>query len=69
MRQLVDVLKHQETLLDLYPVFLRNQVFKKQYPRWESKFSTLTEIDESEIELEGVTQIVDFTTVVHSLDS
>ena len=49
------ILQHQETLIDFYPVFMRNQVYKKQHPKWESNFSVLTEIDEAELELEGVT--------------
>ena len=44
-------------------------MLKKQYPRWESKFQTLQEVDESELELEGVTQVIDFTEVAHSIEN
>ena len=48
---------------------MRNQVFKKQHPKWESNFSVLTEIDEVELELEGVTKVLDFTNTVYSVES
>ena len=60
-------LQHRETLIDLYPVFMRNQAFKKQHPKWESNFSVLTEIDEVELELQGVTNVIDFTSTVFSV--
>ena len=47
---------------------MRNQVYKKQHPKWESNFSVLGEIDEAELELEGVTSVIDFTSVVHSVE-
>ena len=48
---------------------MRNQVYKKQHPKWESNFSAFTEIDETEIELEGVTNVVDFTSTVFSVEN
>ena len=47
---------------------MRNQVYKKQHPKWEQNFSVLTEIDEIEIELVGVTKVIDFTRTVFSVD-
>ena len=47
---------------------MRNQVYKKQHPKWESNFSVLTEIDETELELEGVTNVVDFTSTVFAVE-
>ena len=46
---------------------MRNQVYKKQHPKWESNFSVLTEIDEAELELEGVTEVIDFTSTIFSV--
>lgn len=66
--QLNELIEHQETLLDIYPLFMRNQAFKKNFPRHESKFPVLTEVDESELELTGVTQIIDFTSTVLSIE-
>ena len=68
VEKIEQILKHQETLIDYYPVFMRNQVYKKQHPKWESNFSALKEIDETEIELEGVTNVVDFTRTIFSVD-
>lgn len=69
--QLESILKHQEVLLDLVPVFVRTQVTKKQYPKWESKFPMmmLSEVNEAEVELMGVDSIVDFTNCVYSVAS
>ena len=55
-------------MIDYYPIFMRNQVYKKQHPKWEQNFSVLTEIDEIEIELVGVTKVIDFTRTVFSVD-
>lgn len=68
VEKIEQILKHQDTLIEYYPVFMRNQVYKKQHPKWESNFSALTEIDEIEMELEGVTNVVDFTRTVFSVD-
>ena len=47
---------------------MRNQLYKKQHPKWESNFQALTEIDEIVIELAGVTNVIDFTKNVFSVD-
>jgi hypothetical protein len=54
-------------LLDLVPVFVRTQVTKKQYPKWESKFPMmmLSEVNEAEVELQNADSIVDFTNSVY----
>ena len=67
MAKIEEILQHQASLIDFYPVFMRNQVYKKQHPKWESNFSVLTEIDEAELELEGVTNVIDFTSTVYSV--
>ncbi len=58
-------------LLDLVPVFVRTQVTKKQYPKWESKFPMmmLSEVNEAEVELQDADSIVDFTNSVYSVTS
>lgn len=68
-QQLQSVLEHQDILIELFPIFVRNQVIKKQYPKWESKFPMLmfTEVNEAEIELRDVDRVIDFTNVAYSV--
>jgi len=58
-------------LLDLYPIFVRNQVVKKQYPKWEKSFTSqmLTEVNEAKKELIDIERVIDFTSVSHSIES
>jgi len=69
--QLEAILRHQDVLIDLVPTFVRTQVTKKQYPKWESRFPTmmLSEVNEEDLELKNVDRIVDFTSVVYSISS
>ena len=56
-------------MTDLYPIFARNQVLKKQYLKHDQKFPIFTEISEAEIELTGdIHDIVDFTRVSYSIE-
>jgi len=69
--QLEAILRHQDVMIDLVPIFVRTQVTKKQYPKWESKFPmmVLSETNEEELELHDVDRIIDFTNVAYSVAS
>jgi hypothetical protein len=60
---------HRDIITDMYPVFARNQVFKKNYQKQDAKFPMFTDVAECEIELdENISEIIDFTRVSHSID-
>jgi len=43
---------HRDIITDMYPVFARNQVFKKNYQKQDAKFPMFTDVAECEIELD-----------------
>lgn len=67
-KQLQELLNHKDVIFDLYPIFMRNQVFKKQYPKWESKFSIFTEVSEEVREIPDCQKIIDFTRNSYSIE-
>lgn len=53
----------------MHPIFVRNQVLKKQYPKWESRLSLLSDATECEIEIEDCSAVVDFSRVNYSVNA
>lgn len=54
-------------MLDIHPIFVRNQVLKKQYPKWESRLSLLSDVTECEIEIDDCSLIIDFSKINYSM--
>lgn len=63
-----EILNNRETIADLYPVFMRTQIMKKEWPKKDEKFSVLEDMAECEIELpDTCKRIIDFTRCSYSV--
>ena len=67
--QNLEILNHQETIFDLYTLFMRTQVVKKDWPRRDYKFSIFDELSEAEIDLEDCQRVIDFTRCSYSVQA
>lgn len=68
-KDLTSVLQHTDCLLDMHPTFVRNQVLKKQHPKWEFRLSLLSDVTECECEIDDCSLIVDYTRVNFSINA
>ncbi len=62
-----EILNHKENIVDLYSIFMRTQVIKKDWPKKDYKFSILCDLSESELEIENCKRIIDFTRCSYSI--
>jgi hypothetical protein len=64
----LEILNHQETIYDLYTIFMRSQVIKKDWPKKDYKFSVFEDYADAELELEDCTRVLDFTRTSYSVN-
>jgi hypothetical protein len=62
-----EILNHKDNIVDLYSIFMRTQVIKKDWPRKDYKFNILSDLTESEIEIEDCKSVIDFTRCSYSI--
>ena len=64
-----DILNHKDNLVNLYTLFMRNQVLKKDWVKKDYKFSIFSDLSIGETEIENCSQIIDFTKCSYSIDN
>ena len=63
-----EILSHQDNIVDLYSIFMRTQVIKKDWPKKDYKFSIMSDLCEAEIEIEDCKRVIDFTRCSYSIN-
>lgn len=62
-----EILNHRESIADLYPVFMRTQIVKREWPRKDEKFTILDDLAESEIIITNCKRVIDFARCSYSI--
>ena len=62
-----EILAHQETIVDLYSVFMRSMVVKKDWPKKDHKFSIFDDLADSEYFIDNCKRVIDFTRCSYSI--
>lgn len=62
-----EILNHNDNIVDLYSIFMRTQVLKKDWPLRDNKFQVLSDLSEAEIEIEDCKRVIDFTRCSYSV--
>lgn len=62
-----EILNHKESIVDLYSIFMRTQVIKKDWQLKDYKFKILSDLSEAEIVIDDCKKVIDFTRCSYSI--